>query len=76
MFLLYLLGCQTSIQFDFLSVLAVFCFEIVVVLLLVVQGSTVCLPTSPSFNFGLFTVPGFIVLLVGIKKKRWKEEEI
>ena len=28
-------------------------------------------------NFGLFTVPGFIVSLVGIKKKkRWKEEEI
>ena len=26
MFLLYLLGCQTSIQFDFLSVLVVFCF--------------------------------------------------
>ena len=26
MFLLYLLGCQTSIQFDFLSVLDVFCF--------------------------------------------------
>ena len=27
-------------------------------------------------NSGLFTVPGFIVSLVGIKKKRWKEEEI
>ena len=27
-------------------------------------------------NFGLFTVPGFIVSLVGIKKKRRKEEEI
>ena len=27
-------------------------------------------------NFHLFTVPGFIVSLVGIKKKRWKEEEI
>ena len=26
MFLLYLLGCWTSIQFDFLSVLVVFCF--------------------------------------------------
>ena len=26
MFLLYLLGCRTSIQFDFLSVLVVFCF--------------------------------------------------
>ena len=26
MFLLYLLGCQTSIQFDILSVLVVFCF--------------------------------------------------
>ena len=25
-FLLYLLGCQTSIQFNFLSVLVVFCF--------------------------------------------------
>ena len=27
-------------------------------------------------NSGLFTVPGFIVSLVGIKKKRQKEEEI
>ena len=26
MFLVYLLGCRTSIQFDFLSVLVVFCF--------------------------------------------------
>ena len=26
MFLLYLLGCQTSMQFDFLSVVVVFCF--------------------------------------------------
>ena len=30
-----------------------------------------------GFNSGLFTVPGFIVSLVGILKKiRWKEEEI
>ena len=27
-------------------------------------------------NSGLFTVPGFIVSLVGIKKKKKKEEEI
>ena len=28
-------------------------------------------------NFGLFRVPGFVVSLVGIKKKkRWKEEDI
>ena len=33
MFLLYLLGCRTSIQLDFLSVLVGFCFSIVVVLL-------------------------------------------
>ena len=40
---------QTSIQFGFLPVLVVFCFLIVVVLLLVVQGDTVCLPTPPSW---------------------------
>ena len=49
-FLLYLLGCWTSIQFDLLSVLIVFCFYIVVVLLSVVRGGTVCLPTSPSWS--------------------------
>ena len=49
MFLLYLLGSRTSIQCDFLSVLVVFCFHIVVVLLLVVRGGTVCLPTPPSW---------------------------
>ena len=49
MFLLYLLGCRISIQFDFLSVLVVSCFYNVVVLLLVVWGSTVCLPTPPSW---------------------------
>ena len=50
MFLLYLLGCWTSIQFDFLSVLVlVFVFKFVVVLLLVVQGGTVCLPMPPSW---------------------------
>ena len=49
MFLLYLLGCWTSIEFDFLSVLVVFCFSIVVVLLLVVQGGTMCLPMPPSW---------------------------
>ena len=48
MFLLYLLGCWTSMWLDFLSVLVVFCFKIVVVLLLVVQGGAVCLPTPPS----------------------------
>ena len=47
MFLLYLLGCWTCIQLDFLSVLVVFKF--VVVLLLVVWGGTVCLPTPPSW---------------------------
>ena len=47
MFLLYLLGCWTSIQFDFLSVLVVFCFYIVV--LLVVRGGAVCLPMLPSW---------------------------
>ena len=46
MFLLYLLGCQTSIQFNFLSVLVVFKF---VVLLLVVQGDTVCPLMPPSW---------------------------
>ena len=49
MFLLYLLGCWTSIEFDFLSVLVVFCFSIVVVLLLVVRGSSVYLPIPPSW---------------------------
>ena len=49
MFLLYFLDCRTSIQFDFLSVLVVFCFEIVVVLLLLVLGSTVYLPMPPSW---------------------------
>ena len=44
MFLLYLLGCRTSIQFDFLAVLV---FKCVVVLLLVVQGSKIYLPTPP-----------------------------
>ena len=44
-----ILGCQTSIQFDFLSVLVVFCFKIVVVLLLVVRGGTACLPMPPSW---------------------------
>ena len=36
-------------QFDFLSVLVVFCFKIVVVLLFIVRGSAVCLPTPPSW---------------------------
>ena len=36
-------------QFDFLSVLVVFVFKFVVVLLLVVQGGTVCLPMTPSW---------------------------
>ena len=36
-------------QFDFLSVLDAFVFKFVVVLLLVVQGSTVCLPMPPSW---------------------------
>ena len=49
MFLLYLLGCWTSIQFDFLLVLVVLCFYIVVVLLLVVQGGAMCLPMPPSW---------------------------
>ena len=48
MFLLYLLGCWTSIQFNFLSVLVVFVFKFVVVLF-VVQGGTVCLPMPPSW---------------------------
>ena len=49
MFLLYLLSCRTSVRFDFLSVLVVFCFSIVVVLLLVVRGGSVCLPIPPSW---------------------------
>ena len=48
MFLLYLLCCQTSIQFNCLSVLVVFRF-LTVVVLLVVRGGTVCLPTPPSW---------------------------
>ena len=38
MFLLLLLGCQTSIQFDFLAVMVVFVFKLVFILL-VVEGS-------------------------------------
>ena len=49
MFLVYLFGCRTSIQFDFLSVLVFFFFLSVIVLLLVVGGGTVCLPTPPSW---------------------------
>ena len=43
MFLLELFGCQTSIQFDVLAVLVIFCFKFVV--LLIVQGGKVYLPT-------------------------------
>ena len=49
MFLLYLFGWRTSIQFNFLSVLVVFVFKFVVVRLLVVRGGTVCLPMPPSW---------------------------
>ena len=49
MFLLYLLGYWTSIQFDLLSVLVAFVFKFVVILLLVVRGGTVYLPTPPSW---------------------------
>ena len=49
MFLLLLLSCWTSIQFDFLTVLGVFVFKFVIVLLLVVQEGTVCLPMPPSW---------------------------
>ena len=45
----YLLGCQTSIQFDFLSVLVVFVFKFVDALLLVVRGGTVCLTMPPTW---------------------------
>ena len=41
MFLLYLLGCWTSIQSNFLAVLVDFVFKFVVVFLLVVQRGTV-----------------------------------
>ena len=76
MFLLYLLGCQTSIQFDFLSVLFLFFFLIVVVLLLVVRGGTVYLPIPPSwpvvcFNFFQY----FIYLLLDRGERREKERE-
>ena len=40
---------SVSIQFDFLSVLVVFCFKVVVVLLLLVRGGTVCPPKPPSW---------------------------
>ena len=39
--------CQTSIHFDFLAVLFIFCFKFVVVLLLVVQGGKLYLPMPP-----------------------------
>ena len=49
MFLLLLLGCRTSIQFDFLAVLVLFAFKFVAVLLLVVRGGKVYLPMPPSW---------------------------
>ena len=49
MFLLYLLGCQTSIQLDFLTVLVDIVFTFIVALLLVVRGGTVCLPMPPCW---------------------------
>ena len=49
MFLLQLVGCWTSIQFDFLAVLVVFVFKLVVIFLLVVWGGTVCLLMPPSW---------------------------
>ena len=64
MFLLYLLGCWTSVQFNFLSVLVVFVVKFVVVLLLVVQGGTMCLPMTPSWPEvpASFLVPGGLLL--------------
>ena len=40
---------QTSIQFNFLAVLVVFVFKLVVILLLVVWGNEAYLPTPPSW---------------------------
>ena len=48
MFLLRLLGCQSSIQFNFLEVLGGFCFYTGCFLLLVVWGNKAYLPTPPS----------------------------
>ena len=48
MFCLHLLGCQTSMRFDFLSVLVVF-FILNCFLLLVVRGGAMCLPMPPSW---------------------------
>ena len=67
MFLLYLLGCGTSIQFDFLAVLVVFKF--VVVLLLVVRGGTVCLPTPPSPNYHGLSAFTFVFSNLILEKK-------
>ena len=49
MFLLYHLGCQTSIQFNFVAVWLFFVFKFFVVLLLVVQGGKVYLPLLPCW---------------------------
>ena len=71
MFLLYLFGCRTSIQFNFLSVLVVFVFKFVVVLLLVVQGDTVCLPMPPCWPElpQLYFLPNFQVILMDSRLK-------
>ena len=50
MFLLLLLGCRTSIQFNFLAVLVIFLHIFVFVLLFVVRACKVYLPMPPSWS--------------------------
>ena len=53
-----------------LSVLVISCFSIVVVLLLVVQGGAVCLPTPPSWpelNIHFLLMSSFIIYKVVMK---------
>ena len=63
MFLLYLLGGETSIQFNFLAFLVVFCFQIVVVFLLVVQGGSVSTYTSTLAGSSFYKVPFYTHLI-------------
>ena len=49
MCLLYLLGCWTSIQFNFLSVMIGFCFFKLLSFFWLCRGGTVCLPMPPSW---------------------------
>ena len=57
---LQILGCQTSIQLNFLSVLVIICFwDLIVILSMVARIGEACLPLLPSWSWGQF-LKGFI----------------